>query len=176
MVAMTPIPNVNTPDYDPGVIYKTTYYTRCSRRMGCTEFPGESNIVTKTFNCCNNITSAGKIGSNQIGCLPSFDPFTLTNITLPSGGSGTLVYQWYKSTQNISFDINNPAWVLITGATDSIYNPTPISVNSYYVRLAKRSGCTDYFPSNIVAITLFSPPTVMSSTMQMAVQFQNQLI
>lgn len=160
----TPIPNSNTVDYDPGVIYKTTYYTRCSRRMGCTEFPGESNIVTKTFNCCNNITSAGKIGSNQNGCFPSYDPYTLTNITLPTGGSGNLMFQWYKSTQNIPFDVNNTAWVLIPGAIDSIYDPTSITTNTYYVRTAKRTGCTDFYPSNIVSVILFTPPTIMASS------------
>lgn len=135
------IPNSNSPNYDPGVIYKTTYYTRCSRKSDYTEFPGESNIVTKTFNCCNSLTSAGKIRTDQTGCLPSFDPFTLTNITYPSGGSGVIQYLWYKSNQNIPFDKNNSAWSEIVGATDSIYNPTPITQNTYYVRLARRTGC-----------------------------------
>ena len=42
----TPIPNSNTPSYDPPVIYETTYYARCVRRDGCTLFL-ESNIIVK---------------------------------------------------------------------------------------------------------------------------------
>ena len=46
------IPNSNAPDYDPGVITKTTYYIRCSRRKGCNSYPGETNIITKTIIDC----------------------------------------------------------------------------------------------------------------------------
>jgi len=49
------IPNSNTPDYDPGVLTKTTYFIRCTRRKGCDSYPGESNIVTKTvIDCLTN--------------------------------------------------------------------------------------------------------------------------
>ena len=43
----TPITNSNSPNYDPGPIQATTYYIRCSRREGCLDYPGETNIVTK---------------------------------------------------------------------------------------------------------------------------------
>ena len=33
--------------YSPGVLTQTTYYIRCSRRGGCSDYPGESNIVSK---------------------------------------------------------------------------------------------------------------------------------
>ena len=42
----TPIPNSNTPNYNPGPIAVTTYYARCVRRDGCTLFL-EGNIVVK---------------------------------------------------------------------------------------------------------------------------------
>ena len=49
------IPNSNSPDYDPGVITKTTHYIRCARRKGCNSYPGESNIITKTIlECATN--------------------------------------------------------------------------------------------------------------------------
>ena len=41
-----PIPNSNTPFFDPGPIQVTTYYTRCVRRENCTLFQ-ESNVVIK---------------------------------------------------------------------------------------------------------------------------------
>jgi len=43
----TMIPNSNSPDLDPGPITQTTYYIRCARRSPCTDFIGESNIISK---------------------------------------------------------------------------------------------------------------------------------
>ncbi|MBI5915131.1 MAG: T9SS type A sorting domain-containing protein, partial [Bacteroidetes bacterium] len=44
----SPIPNSNSPNYDPGPINQSTYYVRCSRRQGCPDYPGETNTVAKT--------------------------------------------------------------------------------------------------------------------------------
>ena len=44
-VNWNPIPNSNTPSYQPGVLYQTTYFIRCARREGCASFIAESNIV-----------------------------------------------------------------------------------------------------------------------------------
>ncbi len=44
---------------------------------------------------CNNITNGGAIGSNQT-ITSGGTPTTLTNITTPSGGSGTIEYLWLK--------------------------------------------------------------------------------
>jgi len=54
----TAIPNSNAPDYDPGVITKTTYYIRCARRKGCNSYPGETNIITKSIIDCAAFPSA----------------------------------------------------------------------------------------------------------------------
>ena len=43
------IPNTNSPSYDPSPISQTTYYLRCARNSGCTEYAGESNVVKKTY-------------------------------------------------------------------------------------------------------------------------------
>ena len=43
-----PVPNSNSPNYDPGPIFQSTYYIRCSRREGCDDYPGETNVVAKT--------------------------------------------------------------------------------------------------------------------------------
>ena len=42
------IPNSNSPEYDPPTINQTTWYIRCSRRVGCTTFV-ESNCVIKSL-------------------------------------------------------------------------------------------------------------------------------
>ncbi|WP_170110378.1 T9SS type A sorting domain-containing protein [Flavilitoribacter nigricans] len=39
-----PIPDSNSPSYDPGPLQQTTYFARCARRGGCPSFV-ESNIV-----------------------------------------------------------------------------------------------------------------------------------
>ena len=73
------IPNSNAPDYDPGLITKTTYYIRCSRRKGCNSYPGESNIITKTIiDCAANpsvenlrtTTTAGRVELVWDGKIP----------------------------------------------------------------------------------------------------------
>ena len=58
------IPNSNAPDYDPGVITKTTYYIRCTRRKGCNSYPGESNIITKKILDCSAFPSAENLRTN----------------------------------------------------------------------------------------------------------------
>lgn len=40
-----PIPNSNSPTYDAGPLYETTYFARCARREGCPTFK-ETTIVT----------------------------------------------------------------------------------------------------------------------------------
>ena len=44
MNLFSPIPNSDTPEFDPGPLYQTTYYARCVRKRGCYGFL-ESNVV-----------------------------------------------------------------------------------------------------------------------------------
>lgn len=44
MNLFSPIPNSDSPEYDPGPLYRTTYYARCVRKRGCYGFL-ESNVV-----------------------------------------------------------------------------------------------------------------------------------
>lgn len=62
----TPIPNSNSPSYDPGPLYETTYYTRCVRRDSCTTYI-EGGIVTITVDdvAVANITGSPVVCSNQ---------------------------------------------------------------------------------------------------------------
>ncbi|MEL6922886.1 MAG: SdrD B-like domain-containing protein, partial [Bacteroidota bacterium] len=43
----TLIDGANGASYDPGPLSETTYFIRCSRRAGCEDYDGESNVVTK---------------------------------------------------------------------------------------------------------------------------------
>ncbi|NUQ26687.1 MAG: hypothetical protein HUU34_22300, partial [Saprospiraceae bacterium] len=55
------IPNSNSASYDPpSTITTTTYYLRCSRRSGCSNYDGESNVIVKSIastecSCPNNL-------------------------------------------------------------------------------------------------------------------------
>ncbi len=151
----SPIPGSTSPSYDPGPITVTTYYRRCSRRSGCSEWIGETNIVVKEAICCDNVTSGGTIAANQAACLAPFDPDALTNVTLPTGGTLALEYQWVMSTTGTAYTPTNTDWVQIAGANAETYNPGPISQTTYFIRLSRRHGCLDYAGvSNMVTISV----------------------
>ena len=41
------IPNSNTPSYQPGPLFETTHFIRCAKKGDCSNFAGETNVVTK---------------------------------------------------------------------------------------------------------------------------------
>ncbi|MEM1322126.1 MAG: lectin-like protein [Bacteroidota bacterium] len=51
----TTIGGANGTTYDPGELTQTTYFIRCSRREGCDNYVGESNIIKITVEDCNNL-------------------------------------------------------------------------------------------------------------------------
>jgi SdrD B-like protein/SprB-like repeat protein/type IX secretion system substrate protein len=153
----TPIPNTNSPEYDPAPTSITTYFRRCARRAGCTDYVGESNIVMKEAICCDNLTDGGEIGFNQSNCTAPFNPGFLENVTLPSGGTGALEYQWVASVTGTPYSTSNPDWAAIPGADSVVYDPDSIMVNTWFIRLSRRHGCTDYAGvSNMVLISIQS--------------------
>jgi choice-of-anchor A domain-containing protein len=106
---------------------------------------------------CSNITNGGQIASSRNYCT-STNPPAFTNVTSPSGGSGTIEYAWAYS-----FDCGIPVdqWPLISGATAATYDPPTVSQSTCYVRLSRRSGCNDYTGvSNILTIDINTPPTL----------------
>ncbi|MFT4535734.1 MAG: hypothetical protein ACI9P5_003104 [Saprospiraceae bacterium] len=100
---------------------------------------------------CDNVTDGGTIAEDQLYCGTSYDVQNLTNAFSPSGGTGTLEYIWLTTTDN-SLPVSS--WDLINGANSSTYNPGVITEDTYYIRCARRSGCTEYDgESNIVTIS-----------------------
>ena len=99
---------------------------------------------------CDNVTDGGQIIGDEVGCNdPIFDPSTITNVILPSGGTGELEYIWVSTTDdpNAPFVVWNP----IPGSTSAEYDPEPITQTTYFMRCARRSDCVDYIgESNIV--------------------------
>lgn len=149
-----PIPGSTGPEYDPDPITVTTYYRRCARRSGCTDYIGESNIIAKEAICCDNITDGGKIADDQVFCTGPADPALLINTLFPTGGSlQPIEYQWAMSTTGTPYTPTNPDWLIIAGANDPEFDPVSITETTYYIRLSRRYGCFDYEgASNIIEI------------------------
>jgi hypothetical protein len=77
------IPGANGPSYDPGLIYQTTYYVRCTFSEGCTIIL-ESNIVVKIV---GDDVDAQVLSADEV-CVN--EPVTFT---APDNGPGA-VYTW----------------------------------------------------------------------------------
>lgn len=129
--------------YDPAQITQTTNYRRGARRFSCATWI-YSNSVTKTV--VNNYTDGGAISGDESAC-GAFDPAAMTETTPPSGGSGTIEYQWQDSTANGN-------WADISGAVSATYDPSTISATTYYRRGVRRTGCSPFLFSNIVTKTV----------------------
>jgi hypothetical protein len=81
------------------------------------------------------------------------DPDTIGNIASPVGGTGAIEYQWLKSTVGVPTTLADA----IPGATSAFYDPPYISQTTYFVRLTRRSACTDtdWIASNAIRIRVF---------------------
>lgn len=99
---------------------------------------------------CDNVLSAGLICCNQTICEGE-TPALITNLQWPSGGTGPIEYQWL---QLVQMGPAPPNWVAIPGATNSTYQPGPLTQTAYYMRCARRQGCITFLESNIVTITV----------------------
>ncbi len=92
------------------------------------------------------ITTPSVIANNQTICNGS-TPAALTQTTAPVGGTGTILYQWYSSSDNF---VSNST--KIAGATSSSYSPGALASTTYY-RRRDSSGVCPGVNSNIVTIT-----------------------
>ena len=141
------IPGATSQTYSPGALASTTYFRRGVSCNGSTEY---SNVITVTV---NSILSPGSVGNAQIICYGA-SPSTLTQLTAPSGGTGTYTYQWQSST-------NNSTWTSISGATSSTYSPGALTANKYFRRNVTSGSCGTLSSSSVL-ITV--PGTLSAGT------------
>jgi hypothetical protein len=150
-------PNVASTTFTPAnVADTTTCIVSCLVTDACgsrTTFVSIKVDVEPNI-ACNPLTNGGQIGSNQSNCQ-TFMPALLTNTTAPTGGLGTIEYQWLKNT--VSSNPSDANWVLIANSNSATFAPPSVSSNIYYMRQAKRTACTDWLSSNVVSLTLVSP-------------------
>ncbi|MCF8275730.1 MAG: gliding motility-associated C-terminal domain-containing protein, partial [Flavobacteriales bacterium] len=150
------IPGANGESYDPGMLTETTCFRRCARNQGCTDYIGESNIITITVGpgCCDNVTNGGEIATSQENCGP-FDPAVFTSVADPTGGSGNLEYVWLWNSQNVPINNGNNGWVEIPNSNSATYDPGMMTETTCFIRCARRSGCVPYIgESNVICITI----------------------
>ncbi|MFN0031665.1 MAG: hypothetical protein ACKVOR_05860, partial [Flavobacteriales bacterium] len=117
--------------------YAALATSRCTKFF-LAAFIGIALMANTASATCNNVTNGGTIGSNQSGCS-GFDPATLTNVTSPSGGSGTLEYVWMYKSASTGWNLTQ-----IGGATASTYNPGPVTEDTYFRRCSRRANCSSY--------------------------------
>ena len=102
-------------------------------------------IQSQVNTTCENITNGGFITGNENLCQNT-NPTTITSSRLPSGGSGQIEYQWLASTISCPYLDSNT----IPGASQASYSPGPLSETTYFRRLSRRIGCTEWFISNCI--------------------------
>ncbi|PJE40783.1 MAG: hypothetical protein CUR32_10350 [Flavobacterium sp.] len=113
----------NTTYDEAGPIYQTTYFRRVvTATVNATSCTANSNFITVFV---NNVTPPS-IDGNQSVCDSSDSPSTF-NVTIAATGTGTLTYQWQRSTVGCS-----GPWTNISGATSATYTPAPVTQTTYY--------------------------------------------
>ena len=109
---------------------------------------------------CNNVNTGGAIEATQTICAGD-TPDLLVNSIYPIGGGGDLEYIWLMNTTGSPFSNTDPTWTIIQGATNEFYQPGQIYSNTYFVRCARRAGCTNFTgETNIVAILVTPLPAI----------------
>lgn len=117
-----PIPNSNTPTYDPGPLYYTTYFARCARREDCITFL-ETNIVKVVV----NDDAVAEIGGPTAICKGSAPSF----ISLAHGNGAAI--SWELQRQGIDRVIAagaGPEFSYTFGATGIYYLTLSVTENN----------------------------------------------
>jgi hypothetical protein len=121
--------------------------------------------ISFTILGCNNVTNGGTIGSNQVACgVSSYNPAAFTNITFPTGGSGTLEYMWLKAAGPNCPAVGDPAWTQIAGADQATYDAPAITSSMCYMRCSRRAGCENWDGESNVVSVVFNPGINLTET------------
>jgi hypothetical protein len=143
------IPNSNTPNYDPGPLFETTYFTRCVRRAGCGLYlePEPVTIKVNEFN---------QIDIEVVGVACVGEPLTLRAIT----------------------DLTGPfTWTFDKPTTPATANGKTVVVTfdnfgTYEIRvMADAVGCT---VSQKKTITVYNNPTVCGTELNIDLSVENE--
>ncbi|MEO8886450.1 MAG: hypothetical protein ABI367_10330, partial [Mucilaginibacter sp.] len=145
-ITFADIPGATAIDYDPTIITTTTYYRRTAFSGGCSEL---SNVVIISISPQSILTNNTITPPTVSDFCTSGDAAAITGTI--ATGSNAIVYQWQKSTDNVSF-------ADIPGATLSDYDPAVLTATTYYRRIVQGGACAVPSTSNVVVINVSSPP------------------
>ncbi len=135
-----------------GVYNATLVYNGCTYTKSIT-------VYVNATTTCNNFTSGGTIGSDQTIC--SGASASLTNVTSPSGGSGTAEYLWLQWTSQPPTDGSNTGATVVSNSNSATLNTGTLTQTTWYRRCSRRQPCTGYDgESNIIKVTVNSCNTV----------------
>ncbi len=140
----TNIQNETNEYYQPGNLIKDTQYKRLVIDAQCGS--KSTNIVEITV---MNQLNAGTIGENQLICNGA-QPMKIIG-TEASGGTGSYVYSWLGSVDDITYSV-------IPGANEKDYQPGVLTQTTYYKRKVENNG--DIKESNKVLIEVRNPIVV----------------
>ena len=138
----TDIDNSNANYYSSGNLTVTTLFKRVATSGSCGSV--ESNVITITV---LSPLTGGAIAVDQTICNSSV-PASFSNVSIPTGGTGSFTYQWKKSINGGS------TWADIASASSTTYAETNnLTTTTQYKRVAT-SGSFGSVESNIVIVTV----------------------
>ena len=118
-----PIDGSSEDSYNPEPISQTTYYRRCSRRTGCSEYLGESNIITVEY---------------ADECMNTCDFFKVTIMSISPANcgaeNGTVNLSIVAGTLPLSYNLNGEILTEL---------PNNYAAGSYDLSVTDAEGCTD---------------------------------
>ncbi len=138
----TDISGANLVSFSPPVLTTSTWYRRRVISGTCGNIISNPVRITVTA-----ILTPGTIGADQTICYNTA-PAALTQLTPPSGGTGTYSYQWQRSP-------DNSTWTNISGANLANFSPPVLTANTWYRRRVTSGNC-DIISSNSLLITVTS--------------------
>ena len=138
----TDIDNSNANYFSSGNLIVTTLFKRVATSGSCGSV--ESNVITITV---FSPLTGGAIAVDQTICNSSV-PASFSNVSIPTGGTGSFTYQWKKSVNGGS------TWTDIASASSTTYAETNnLTTTTQYKRVAT-SGSFGSIESNIVIVTV----------------------
>jgi gliding motility-associated-like protein len=142
-ITFTNISGATAIDLDPATITINTYYRRVATSGTCVAAVNSNVISLKILPATANNAITAPVTTTF--CVTG-NPAILTG-SLPTGGTGAYSYQWQSSVDNATFND-------IAGAMAKDYDPSGITVTTYYRRLVTSGACTVPVVSNVVKITI----------------------
>jgi len=148
----TDINNATSANYQPPALQVDNYYKRIVKSGNCSS---ESNIIKIAV---QGSLSNYQLSATQTICAGSTPAKLIGEI--PSGGSGTYIYTWEKSTTSATAGFTE-----ITGENGADYQSGPLTQTTFFRRKVKSGSCE--IMSDAIAIKVNPIPTMVTVAAQL---------